>query len=105
MSDWFTPLAFFALCGVIGYPLARLYVAALLFVGRRARMVKVLVGGFLWLGFAVLLILPLFVFLAQARSEVTYLIWGLLCYGVFLFLPAGHAVRRSIRELREVGFF
>lgn len=105
VSDWFTPLAFFALCGVIGYPVARLYVAALLFVGRRSRMVKFLVGVLLWLGLAVLLVLPLFVFLVQARADVMYLVWGLLWYGVLMFLPAVHAITRSIRELREVGFW
>jgi hypothetical protein len=99
------PLAFFALCGIVSYPLARLYVAVLLVVGRRGRMVKVLVGGLLWLGLAVLLVLPLLVFLAQARSDLIYLVWGLLWYGVFLFLPAGHAITRRLRELREVGFF
>jgi hypothetical protein len=105
VSDWWTPLAFFALCGVVGYPVARLYVAALLFAGRRGRMVKFLAGVLLWLGLAILVVLPLFVFLVQARADVMYLTWGLLCYGALMLLPAAHAITRSTRELREVGFW
>ena len=109
VSDWLRPLAFFAVCGGVGYCLARLYVAALVSVGRTNRIVKFSVGTLLWLSFSVLYLMPLFVFpqltLRTWPPSVMYVIWVVFWYGLFMGIPVWHAINRRIHDLRAVGWF
>jgi hypothetical protein len=111
MSAWLTSVAFFAVCGLILYPVTQLYVAALIYVGRKGGMLRLLGGILLWVAFCVPILLPLVVFLssdpwgAKALSDGALLVWAIAWYGVLTFLPVGYALARRVRELRDVGFF
>jgi len=111
MSAWLTSVAFFAACGLVLYPVTQLYVALLLFVGRKGGILKLLWGTLLWIGFCVPILLPLAVFLSsdpwgtKALEDGALLVWVVTWYGVLTFLPVGYALGRRVRELRDVGFF
>jgi hypothetical protein len=111
MSAWSASVAFFAACGLVLYPVTQLYVAALLYVGRRGGILKLFGGALLWIAFCVPVLLPLVVFLssdpwgAKALEDGPLLVWAIASYGVLTFLPVGYALARRVRELRDVGFF
>lgn len=111
MSPWLASVAFFAACGLVLYPITQLYVAALLHVGRRGRVLRVLGGSLLWMTFCVPVLLPLLAFLssdpwgASALEDDALLLLAITSYGVLTLVPVGYAIAKRVRELRDVGFF
>jgi hypothetical protein len=111
MSAWFASVAFFTACSLVLFPITQLHVAALLVVGRKGGIMRLLGVGVLWVAFCVPIVLPLFVFLSSdpwgkdSLQDGGLLVWVVAWYGVLTFVPVGSAFRRRGRELRRRVYF
>jgi len=110
ISPYVTIAFWFIACGAALIPLSRLYVRSLLALRKLRSIWKVTAGGVLWLGFAVIGVLPLLGGMALANRhfpvllEFPSLLWLVACY-LASCVPIFRNINSRREELQAAGFF
>lgn len=107
---------FMMVASFISYGLAKLYVAALLFIGRNYKSFSRAISGFItYLMFALFLVAPypfsIFIAMNYLRRQLTFterfilVGWAGFCF-LFHAIPSlNYIYEKKLDELRSVGFF
>jgi hypothetical protein len=108
--SYLMPVAWFAVSAVIIYALAHVYVRLLLSIGELERFSKGLLGSFFWLLFGVIVVSPLYGWIAIASRQLPSFqnfpafLWPVLCYGLCI-VAACLPIKRHSQQLGAAGWF